>query len=49
MILELEAGEEITVASAAALSNKLQQLANGAIYGENREVFEIHDCKIERF
>lgn len=49
MILELEAGDEITVASAAALSNKLQQLANGAIYGENREVFEIHDCKIERF
>lgn len=49
MILELEAGEEITVASAAALSNKLQQLANGAIYGENREVFEIHNCKIERF
>lgn len=49
MILELEAGEEITVASAAALSNKLQQLANGAIYSENREVFEIHDCKIERF
>lgn len=49
MILELEAGEEITVTSAAALSNKLQQLANGAIYGENREVFEIHDCKIERF
>lgn len=49
MILELEEGDEITVASAAALSNKLQQLANGAIYGENREVFEIHDCKIERF
>ena len=24
-------------------------MANGAIYGENREVFEIHDCKIERF
>lgn len=49
MILELEEGDEITVASAAALSNKLQQLANGALYGENREVFEIHDCKIERF
>lgn len=49
MILEMETGEEITVVSAAALSNKLQQLANGAIYGDNREVFEIHDCKIERF
>lgn len=48
MILELE-DTDITVASAAALSNKLQQLANGALYGENREVFEIHDCKIEMF
>lgn len=48
MILELE-DTDITVASAAALSNKLQQLANGALYGENREVFEIHDCKLEMF
>lgn len=48
MILELE-DADITVASAAALSNKLQQLANGALYGENREVFEIHDCKLEMF
>ncbi|MCI5725509.1 MAG: DEAD/DEAH box helicase [Fusobacterium sp.] len=48
MILELE-DTDITVAGAAALSNKLQQLANGALYGENREVFEIHDCKLEMF
>ena len=47
-ILELE-DTEITVANAAALSNKLLQLANGAIYDENRKVFEVHDCKIERF
>lgn len=48
MILELD-DEDITVTSAAALSNKLQQLANGALYGENRAVFEIHDCKLEMF
>ena len=40
---------EIDVASAAALSGKLLQLSNGAIYDENRKVHEVHDCKIERF
>ena len=50
MVLELvESGEEITAASAAALSTKLQQLANGAVYDENRGVHEIHNCKIEAF
>lgn len=48
MVLELDE-DEISVTSAAALANKLQQLANGAIYGENREVFNVHDCKIEAF
>ena len=47
-ILELE-DTEITVANAAALSNKLLQLANGAVYDEDRAVFKVHDCKIERF
>ena len=50
MVLELvESGEEITAESAAALSTKLQQLANGAVYDELRNVHEIHDCKIEAF
>lgn len=48
MILELE-DKIIDVTSAAALSNKLMQLANGAIYDEKREVHEIHNCKIEAF
>lgn len=48
MVLELEQ-DEITVASAAALSNKLLQLANGALYDEDRQVHEVHDCKVERF
>lgn len=50
MVLELpEEGKEIDVASAAALSNKLLQLANGALYDEDRGVHEIHGCKLEAF
>ena len=50
MVLELpEDEEEISVTSAAALSNKLLQLANGAIYDEGRQYHEIHSCKIEAF
>lgn len=50
MVLELlEEGTVIDVASAAALSNKLQQLSNGAIYGENGQWFRIHDCKLDAF
>lgn len=50
MVLALpEAEEEISVTSAAALSNKLLQLANGAIYDEDHNVHEIHSCKIEAF
>jgi len=39
--------EEIDVANAAALSNKLQQLANGAIYGVDKKVIRIHDGKLD--
>ena len=50
MVLQLpEDGEDISVTSAAALSNKLLQLANGAIYDEDRQVHEVHDCKLEAF
>lgn len=49
MVLELPDEEEISVTSAAALSNKLLQLGNGAIYDEDRNVHEIHNCKIEAF
>lgn len=50
MVLELpEDEEEISVASAAALSNKLLQLGNGAIYDEDRQYHEIHNCKIDAF
>lgn len=38
---------EISVLNAAALSNKLLQFANGAVYDEDRGVHKIHDLKIE--
>lgn len=50
MVLALpEDEEEISVTSAAALSNKLLQLANGAVYVEDHSVHEVHNCKIEAF
>lgn len=49
MILQLPEEEEISVTSAAALSNKLLQLANGAIYDEDHNAHEVHNCKIEAF
>lgn len=39
----------IDAGSAAALSNKLLQLCNGAVYDGKRNVVHIHDCKIEAF
>lgn len=49
MVLEIADAELIDATSAAALSNKLLQLANGAIYDEDHNYHEIHDCKIEAF
>lgn len=37
----------ITAGSAAVLRGKLLQLCNGAVYDENKNVMQIHDCKIE--
>jgi hypothetical protein len=40
--------EEIDVTSAVALSNKLLQFCNGAVYKEDsKEYVEVHNCKIE--
>lgn len=50
MILEIPEDDElISVTSAAALSNKLLQLANGALYDDNHGVHLVHDCKLEAF
>ena len=39
--------EEIDAVNAAALSNKLCQMANGAVYGEDKGVVQIHDRKLD--
>lgn len=46
MILPFKDGD-IDAVNAAALSNKLLQLANGAVYDENSKVRVIHDKKLE--
>ena len=47
MILQLDE-EEIDVTSAAALTNKLLQYCNGAVYKEDgKNYLEVHNCKIE--
>ena len=45
-VLELPAGD-VQAGSAAVLSNKLLQLANGAVYTDDRAVVHIHDKKLE--
>ena len=39
--------EELDAVNAAALSNKLLQMANGAVYGEDKKVIPIHDRKLD--
>lgn len=39
--------EELDATNAAALSNKLLQMANGAVYGEDKKVIPIHDRKLD--
>ena len=38
---------EVNVVNAAALSNKLLQFANGAVYDEDKNVFPIHSIKLD--
>lgn len=46
MVLAIE-GEELDAVNAAALSNKLLQMANGAVYGDDRKILSIHDRKLD--
>jgi SNF2 family DNA or RNA helicase len=46
MVLSLK-GKEIDAVNAAALSNKLLQMANGAVYDGNGGVVRIHDRKLD--
>ena len=46
--LILSIGEsEIDAANAASLSNKLSQMANGAVYGSDQSVIKIHEHKLD--
>ena len=38
---------EISAVNAAALSNKLLQFANGAVYDEHKEYHEVHSAKLD--
>ena len=46
MVLQVDE-DAITAMSAAALSTKLLQLSNGAVYDEAGAVHKIHDCKLD--
>ena len=47
LILPYKDQDNITAANAAALSGKLCQMANGAVYSDEREVAHIHDRKLD--
>ena len=46
LVLELPGGE-VTAANAASLTMKLSQMANGAIYTDDKDVVTIHDRKLD--
>lgn len=46
MVVDIK-DEEIDAANAAVLSNKLLQMANGAIYTDSKNVLKIHDAKLD--
>jgi len=46
MVLHLKGGD-LDAVNAAALSGKLVQMANGAVYGDNRKVHHIHNRKLD--
>ncbi|VYU14269.1 Uncharacterised protein [Streptococcus parasanguinis] len=38
---------EVTAANAASLSNKLVQMANGAVYSDDHKIIKLHDQKLD--
>lgn len=47
LILPYQEEDDITAANAAALSGKLVQMANGAVYSDTGDVVHIHDRKLD--
>lgn len=48
MLLQVDE-QMIDAGTAAVLTNKLLQLCNGAVYDGQREIVELHNCKLEAF
>lgn len=48
LFVEIE-DEVLDAGSAAVLSGKLLQMANGAVYNEEQQPVEVHSCKLEVF
>jgi len=46
-VLSLLDSEDISAVNAAALSTKLRQFANGAIYDDNKDYHVVHEVKLE--
>ena len=46
LVLNMPEGE-VTAANAAALSGKLSQMANGAVYSDDDHIIEFHDRKLD--
>ncbi|MEG2908136.1 MAG: DEAD/DEAH box helicase [Erysipelotrichaceae bacterium] len=46
-IIELSDNGVITGANAGVVTNKLLQFTAGAVYDENYEIIQIHDCKLD--
>lgn len=46
-LMDLDEFGEISAANAAALSNKLLQFANGAVYDDSKKYHVVHDLKIQ--
>lgn len=47
LVLSYTDEKEVTAANAAALSGKLCQMSNGALYTDEKEVIDIHDRKLD--
>ena len=47
MVVQISEQEEIDAVNAASLSGKLLQMANGAVYDEDKRVLRIHDKKLD--
>jgi SNF2 family DNA or RNA helicase len=48
LLLEIE-DETVTAQTAAVLTGKLLQFCNGAVYGNEKQTMQVHDCKLDTY